>query len=275
MSTFPRCLFTVTTGRSGSNYLTELLARCQGVVATHEPRPNFVHCMRHVQLHPDLAREFLVEDKLPAISYAARGKIYAETSHLFCKGFLEAWVQLPDVPVPDLILLNRDYRKVALSMLSLGTTPARTLRGAKWYLSPADATCYTQIPDWQSLDDYQLCYWYCLEIDERKRLYRELVTELGGRAVAVELTDLNSTEGFEKLRRDLALPGVGVKGRLLAFLQRNRPVNTKAKKKVEVNYAADRLTLLEQEVEERICVNRTAQEHLATLRQQLSNRAQR
>lgn len=268
--TVPRCIFTVTTGRSGSAFLTDLLARVDGVVSTHEPRPNFVHCLRLVQLHPELAQEFLLEDKVPAIQQVATGRIYVETSHIFCKGFLEAWLQLPQLPVPDLVLLHRDYRKVALSMLSLATTPARTVRGAKWYLSPADASCYTQIPGWESLHDYQLCYWYCLEIDARKKLYADLVRGCGGLVVDCELEALNTAAGFEKLRTDLNLPGVGLKGRLLQFLQHNRPVNTKSKKKTEVSLEPEELDVMEGDVRDRLTRNETAHERLKIIRDEVA-----
>ena len=264
--TVPRCIFTVTTGRSGSAYLTDLLARLEGVVSTHEPRPNFVHCLRLVQLHPELAREFLLDDKVPAIREAAKGRVYVETSHIFCKGFLEEWLRLPELPVPDLVLLHRDYRKVALSMLSLATTPARTVRGAKWYLSPADDSCYTTLPGWQDLHDYQLCYWYCLEIDARKHLYAQLVRDCGGLAIDCELESLNTAEGFEKLRTELNLPAVGLKGRVLQFLQHNRPVNTKSRKKTDIRLETAELDEMERDVQERISRNESAHDRLDQIR---------
>src|SRR6185436_2882073 len=124
-----------TTGRSGTEYLARVLGLFRGVRALHEPKPTFASAFRTVCAAPETAREFWLEHKLPRIA-RARAPVYAETSHLACKGFLESLVEL-DLQ-PTLIHLRREPHAVARSMLALGTVPGRTYKGVKYYLGPGD-----------------------------------------------------------------------------------------------------------------------------------------
>ncbi|WP_163328944.1 hypothetical protein GFV12_06535 [Desulfurobacterium thermolithotrophum] len=80
-----RLIFTVTTGRSGTAYLSKILSLIPNISAFHEPEPNFVDVMRLALEKPELAVKFWVLEKLPFIAKTPHN-IYCETSHLFCKG---------------------------------------------------------------------------------------------------------------------------------------------------------------------------------------------
>lgn len=222
-----RLIFTVTTGRSGTNYLAEILACLPHCAVDHEPAPFFHDWMRRVQREPGLATGFLRDQKLPAIAGCGR-PVYIETSHLFCKGFFEPLLELGQVP--DLILLSRPHRSVAASLYGLGTIPGRGGRGEGFYLSPADPVLLP-LPGWEGLHEYQLCYWYCLEIERRQRQYAEQVRTLGGRAVAVSLDELSTLAGIERLIAELDLPGPGLIGGLRLRWRLGRKVNDKSHKK--------------------------------------------
>src|SRR5262249_3241543 len=131
-----RLIFTITTGRSGTEYLARVLSLYARVEARHEPRPRFSSCYRAVLAVPAVAREFWEREKLPRILSGHRS-IYAETSHFACKGFLESLIELGQRPT--LVHLVRDRREVALSLWSLDSIPGRSLRGVRHYLSPEDA----------------------------------------------------------------------------------------------------------------------------------------
>ena len=68
-------IFTVTTGRSGTDYLAYMLDCVPGVASSREPRPNFVWAMRDAQTDPEVAkREVRVEgDALDFIAATAGG----------------------------------------------------------------------------------------------------------------------------------------------------------------------------------------------------------
>lgn len=197
-----RLIFTCTTGRSGTGYLAKLLECVPAVASSHEPEPRFSHHLRAVQRDPRRALDFWLEEKLPAIA-AKKEPVVVETSHLFCKGFLEPLVQLA-VPF-DLIILRRDTRLVAKSLHQLDTIPGRTDLGRTFLLAPSDPGVLL-LPDWERLDDYQLCYWYCLEIERRAEQYARLVTDRCGRVAQTTLDRVAGKEGFIALLDALALP---------------------------------------------------------------------
>jgi hypothetical protein len=162
------------------------------VCALHEPAPEFSDVLRDVQGDALLAKAFLLEQKLPAI-VRTTPQIYIETSHLACKGFFEPLLDLGIVP--DVIIHRRAKRDVALSMFKMGTIPGRSDKGLKFYLSPEDPAVLA-LEGWQKLTDYQLCFWYCLEIERRAQHYKDLISRNGGSYVETTLPGLKSYKGL-------------------------------------------------------------------------------
>ncbi|MBW7851049.1 MAG: hypothetical protein H3C38_11175 [Rhodospirillales bacterium] len=196
-----RLFFTVTPGRSGTNYLAELLHGIPGITALHEPEPNFVHVLRRVQQDPTVAHAFLRDHKLPAIS-KVETPAYLETSHLTCKGFIEPLLRLG--MAPGLIILRRPPREVAWSLLERRTVPARTPAGMAYLLEPRDPYVLP-LPGWERLSDYHLCFWYALEIERRQLRYTQMAAELGLPVVDLTNRELNALPVFAEV---LAVLGI-------------------------------------------------------------------
>lgn len=227
-----RCVFTVTTGRSGSGFLAETTACLPRVLSLHEPKPKYDRVLNMVQMCPQVAREFLLKKKLPAIEKAIGNKeVYIETSHLFCKGFLEAWLDIKDLPTPDLICLDRDFRKTALSLFRLNIIPGRNWEGVKYLSYPDSKTLMTRLNGHENMSDYQLCYWYCLEIDQRKKAYKTLIESKGGRCIHTSIDKLRSEAGFEEFRKALDFPELSAIGRRKLRKIQNRVINAKSDSK--------------------------------------------
>jgi hypothetical protein len=206
-----RFIFTVTTGHSGTNFLADAAACLPRVLALHEPKPKYDRVLNMVQVCPQVAGEFLLKKKLPAIKKSIGNKqVYIETSHLFCKGFLEAWLDMKDLPVPDLVCLDSDSRKTALSMFQLNTIPGRNWEGLKYLLYPDSKNLMTRLNGHETMSDYQLCYWYCLEIEQRKKAYKKLVESKGGCCIHTSIDKLRSDAGFEEFRQALDLPELNI-----------------------------------------------------------------
>ncbi len=247
-----RLIFTVTTGRSGTDFLASVARVLPDVVSLHEPNPSPVDVFRWMHMgDPDLARRWWIELKLPRI--AARKKpVYLETNHVYCKGFLEPLLGLGFTP--SLILLRRANRSIASSLYELATIPGRTVRGDRWYLRPDDPGVLP-LPAWETFHDYQLCYWYTLEIARRQAEYEELIAERGGDTLTLDLAELNSPEGFDRLARFVTgsppSSWEGVRFRRLASRPRN--VRDRVKEKRRMPPAGD-LDALERAVHEAIGV---------------------
>ncbi len=245
-----RFVFTVTTGRSGTGFVAELLSVLPDVCACHEPPPSYEESLRLAQTTPGEADRFLVEQKLPVLAYTQTKPVYVEASHMCCKGFLQAWLARPELPTPDLILLDRRPRQVALSLARVGTVPGRTTLGLEFCLSPDDPTCLTQLPGWEALNDYQLCYWYCCEIEKRKQHLSQLVRERDGRVVRTSVEQLGTSEGFKQFCAGLALDCSGWSTWLAYLRKRRLRVNAKKNRRVSVPPDSARLASLEAEVHE-------------------------
>lgn len=184
-----RIILTASSGRCGTLLLTKLLNLCHDVDAVHEPKPFIDDVWWRLRRHPELAYKYLIHSKIPTILEYPHST-YIETSHLLCKGFFEP---LHALGVDfDLIILSRELRKVALSMYMLNDIPGRTKTGRRWYLDPTDKDNFTKIPKKLSrqLTDYQMCYWYCLEMEARKNHYYQLWQSLSRKVAKIALEDL-------------------------------------------------------------------------------------
>jgi hypothetical protein len=89
----PRTVFTICTGRCGTQLLSERLAALPGVDFSHEPDPNFVDVMPAASRDRQAAQKFLLDKKLLATA-ASGAKVYVKTSHVFGKGFPEPLIDL-------------------------------------------------------------------------------------------------------------------------------------------------------------------------------------
>jgi hypothetical protein len=194
-------IFTVTPGRSGTKYLTALLGSVPGIAAHHEPMPDFVTAMRRGQQDPEIALAFLRDVKLPGIA-AMPSPIYAETSHLFCKGFLEPAILLG--LRPKLIVLRRPPSEVAWSLLERDTIPTRTPYGCLYLLDPRDPGVMP-LPGWERMTDYQLCFWYALEIERRQLRYAAFAAQLGLACFEVLQRDLGRSDVFAAMLNTLGI----------------------------------------------------------------------
>ncbi len=199
--------------------------------------------MRQALVDAEAAREFWSGHKLPAIRQCPK-PVYAETSHLFGKGFLEPLIELGIVP--DLVLLHRDHREVASSLYQLHTIPGRTESGRSYYISPDDPV-FLPLPGWQRLHDYQICYWYCLEMEQRRKRYGDKIRSLGGRVADVSLSSLSDAQGVAYLQQALELPALGLMGGIRLKRLLGKRVNTKSHRKGP-SLSPERMDQLEEEL---------------------------
>ncbi len=190
-------VFSLSAGRTGSEYLTRLMALMPDTASFHEPEPAFQRQMRPALRNPELARKFLTDYKLPARAMVDKGTI-VETSHLFSKGFVEPLLDLG--LVPSVVNLHRDARAVALSYLTRYTIPARTRYGWTFLLQPDDPGVLP-IAGWRDLSDYQLCFWYALETERRIDFYSRMLRDRGALVVDTSAQALNAQDEFVRVGR--------------------------------------------------------------------------
>jgi hypothetical protein len=97
--------------------------------------------------------------------------------------------------VPRIVFLRRAPRRIAASLLARRTVPARGKLGLKYLVHPGDPRV-VQLPGWLRMTDYQLCFWYALEIERRQRLYAAQLDGLGATWVDVTADELHEGARF-------------------------------------------------------------------------------
>ncbi len=181
--------------------MAELLASVPGVSSFHEPVPYHAQIVRLLQTQPHTAYSYLHEYKFPAINHAP-GQVYAETSHTTCKGFIEPLINIGLRPA--WIVLRRPPRQVAWSLTVRNAIPARTTAGVQDLLEPRDKWV-TPLLEWESASNYQLCYWYALEIERRQLAYTDLAQKLGMSVVDITCRELNDWTAYARMLTALNL----------------------------------------------------------------------
>ncbi len=192
---------TVSAGRSGTTYLARLLAAFPQTTSLHEAAPHYAFFMRQAQHSRAAARRFLLEYKLPCVAAAPTAR-YADISHLFCKGFLEPLLELGIVP--RVVMLRRDPRLVARSWLTRRVIPGRWKRGLKLHLHPGDPGVLP-FARWWRASDYQLCFWYALEMERRQERYAVELARRGLPAIDVTAEELHDPARFLSMAATLGL----------------------------------------------------------------------
>ncbi len=105
--------------------------------------------------------------------------------------------------------------------------------------------------EWNRLHDYQLCYWYCLEIEKRMEVYKEELLSRGGKVYQVNLLELQNLETLLSFLNNLNLP---LTEETIELLKKHvgRKVNIKKDVKVrrlESELTPEQIEELEREVE--------------------------
>ena len=201
-----RLIFSLSPGRCATQYLAKMLALLPGVSAQHEPEPSFVHALQRVQSDPGEAYRYWLEKKLPAI-LGVKEKIYIETSSLFGKGYA---LPLLDMGVcPDILVIRRPHREVAMSVWRREAVPGRTRSGSRFHLNPGQASALLPVPDWHTLSDYQVCYWLALEMEERTKRFAPMFKRQGAKVVETTMEELVTQEGFLRILQGFDLPEPG------------------------------------------------------------------
>ena len=193
-------VFTITHGRTGTTMLTEIFKIFDDVLSEHEPEPNYASLLPDVKENPRFSIEFL-DKKIDKIN-GVNQKHYVETSNVFGKGFFIPLVRMG--VFPKLILLNREFRKVAESLFKRGSFPMRSKMGVHY---SADPSCPGSLPIFQpeTLTNYQLCYWGVLDSYWRQLRAADLYDANGKVYVWASTSDFNDFKKTLEIGKYLGL----------------------------------------------------------------------
>lgn len=130
-------IFSINTGRSGSDYLRKIFNNVSGCRSCHEPSPigNGKVMYRYSQGDLESMRKYSQEKVVAIKVLKGDYQVYVETNHCFIKGF--GWFipqYLPEERI-GVIILKREKPKIADSLLRIGCSPLNKL-GRDWISTP-------------------------------------------------------------------------------------------------------------------------------------------
>lgn len=226
----PRFIFCINSGRSGSQYLTELFSTEPRVASYHEAAPKMTGEMLR------LAEKFPYEQTYAARKHKAAacrellaanpGKsVYVETNHMFIKTFFDVIMgELAAAGIPvGVIILRRELARVVKSFVELGIYTDRNTYWPDWMPSVEACTRAIELPVPEaSLTNIERIIAYLVDTEARaQRFLRdypaanvfETRLELVGSETG-EIVRLFSWAGLQVSDRTLALGGKPVNERV-------------------------------------------------------------
>lgn len=225
-----RLIFCINSGRSGSQYLAELLATARKVRCFHEPPPNMSgEALDQVTQHPyEFSRQ---ERRIKCVGIAQRlrkmapGKVYAETNHMFIKTFFD--VVLAEYRNVEVIVLRRELAKVLKSFVDMGYFSKASPVSWRW-MSRADAAT-TALPPVMPFDEMDPCdraIAYLLDIEARAVRFKSEYPNV--RTHDIRLESLNDIKSVQTFFKQLRIAPTGATKELCGA-----PVNQRAKRKTD------------------------------------------
>jgi glycosyltransferase involved in cell wall biosynthesis len=196
-------VFVATTGRSGSNSLTETLKILDNSCSQHEPYPIMLNSGVKTEYSKGIS---IFQKKIINIKRAASGKsYYVETNHLFVKNFAEQIIGLLPKRKIKIIALYRKPIEVAKSFYKINSIPGKSETGLEYLLDPSQNDNLIQLPELVSdpdfADDFYKCLWYVYEINKRIEKLRKNFPDIDFFNMKTE--DLNSKEKTDELLKFL------------------------------------------------------------------------
>ncbi|NET79401.1 hypothetical protein [Okeania sp. SIO1F9] len=202
-----RLIFCINSGRSGSNYLSELLGTAEEVISYHEPSPSMTGDYLTMVNKSEYATSFskrrfkssAIKDILLKIP---DGKIYCETNHMFIKTFFDVVAQ--DFPKIEVIILRRYLPKVLKSFIELGYFSDKNQAWKFWMSSPNAVTAAIPCIDVDvNLDQWDLSIAYLIDIEARAKRFQQEYPGINTYEVCLE--ELNNFAKVESLFEQLKI----------------------------------------------------------------------
>jgi hypothetical protein len=185
-----RLLFSINPGRSGSQYLAELLGTAEEVTSFHEAEPpmngSFLHMINELPYDRTVKKRRIKCNAIKKIlNGLPAGQIYCETNHMFIKTFFD--VVIKEFRNVDVIILRRELSHVLKSFVELGYFSSKNTAWPDWMSSPnAQTRAINCIDKDENLDQYDLCIAYLLDIEARARRFQREYPQVNTYEVCLE-----------------------------------------------------------------------------------------
>lgn len=200
-------VFTLTAGRTGTDWLARFLTQNLDGAALHEPleiedfgtRMPDIRTMRTFNTHGNTAEVQAFWDRKFA---GIDGEFYAETNHTLGKcGLIENLAQSDLAADTTIIVLRRDLAKQCLSYLARHDFTNITIAW-QWYLHPSYAKRIVDPGAFLALGGVGIALWYCYEMAARQAYYMQKFSDQL-RFLPVTLEDITTPDGATAVLAEL------------------------------------------------------------------------
>lgn len=208
-------VFSINSGRSGSDYLFRLLSTARNAAAYHEPRPSMAgsRMSKVPATNPGIGDRLFYAvmyvkkfQKVRAIREVIKSlpddKIYVETNHMFILTFYDVIMNhFSDVNV---VLLRRYLPWVVKSFLDLNMFVPQDSKTKYWTSSPNSPSAAVEAlaPD-AEMDQVDRCIGYVIDIEARAQRFKRQYPQ--AQVIEKRLPDLNTRQHVQDLFDRLSL----------------------------------------------------------------------
>jgi hypothetical protein len=202
-----RLIFCINSGRSGSQYLSDLFGSALEITSFHEPKPKMNRqYLQMINQKPYDASFQMRAVKIEAIKNMLNvlppGRIYCETNHMFIKTFFD--VVIEELKNIEIIILRREIALVLKSFIEMRYFSPENKVWPKWMSSPnARTAALACIGNDETLDQYDLCIAYLFDIEARAQRFRKDYPWV--KTHEIRLESMNDYRNVERLFADLSI----------------------------------------------------------------------
>jgi len=241
-----RLIFCINSGRSGSNYLADLLGTATEVTSYHEADPPMIGEYLSMVNNASYEKSFQQRSiKSRAIKNILRkiptNGIYCETNHMFIKTFFD--VTLKDFKNVEVIILRRELASVLKSFIELNYFSRQNEVWPDWMSLPdAKTAAIHSLAIYREMDHYDRCIAYLIDIEARAQRFKKDYSSV--KTHEIRLESLNNYNKVLNLFRDLRITPTDLTKEIIGQVvndrsQRKRQFNSET----DVEYCRERIAL--------------------------------
>lgn len=199
-----KLVFSISSGRAGSEYLKTILGSALNVKSFHEPEPSMSGTFLMDSMINPLITSYekrleKVKKIKEVISHFPPSTIYAETNHMFIKTFYDVILEnFKDCDI-YVIVLRRALDKVLASFIKMGYFTEKNNAWPHWmHKVPSVNSLLKPIMNYEEMDQYDRAIAYLLDIEMRAREFIKMQSE-NCFIREVNLDDIQTFEQVENL----------------------------------------------------------------------------
>ncbi len=229
-----RLIFSINPGRSGSNYLAELLGTAEEVISHHEAEPTitgkYIEAINKNNYEQSFSERWIkVEELKKSLSNLSPGQVYVETNHMFIKTFFDVVTERFKDNVEIIILRKKPcFGLKKLYRVGVLFTKKSCLAQIGCLAQTLKLQAIKCIGKDEELDQYDLCIAYLIDMEARASRFQKDYPWV--KTYEVYLENLNDYNLVEKLFADLGITPSAKTREVCAT-----PVNLRLAKKQEIN----------------------------------------